>query len=208
MWKLDNKKGWVLKNWCLWTVVLEKTLESPLESKEIKPINHKGNQPWIFTGLMLKRKRQYFGYLMQRRLIGKDPDAGKDWGQEEKGTKEDEMVGQYHQLNGLELEQTPGDGKGKRSLACCSPWGGKESDATEKLNNGNNMMRGHCKEARSLSECDFRWHVLWTCKCLCHQLLGTRHWPVSFEEVLARPGCNMKQQETPPSGLLLLFLVL
>ena len=85
MWKLDNKKGWVLKNWCLRTVVLEETLESPLESKEIKPINHKGNQPWIFPGLILKRKRHYFGYLMQRQLIGKDPDAGKDWGRKRRG---------------------------------------------------------------------------------------------------------------------------
>ena len=85
---------WALKNWYFQIVVLEKILESPLDCKEIKPINHKGNQPWIFIGrLMLKLKLQYFGHLMQRiDSLEKDPDAGKDWGQEEKGTAEDEMV--------------------------------------------------------------------------------------------------------------------
>ena len=95
MWELDNKEGWVPKNECFSTVVLEKTLESPLDCKEIQPVHPKGDQSWVFTGKTdAKLKFQYFGHLMQRaRLIGKDPDAGKNWGQEEKVMTEDEMVG-------------------------------------------------------------------------------------------------------------------
>ena len=94
MWELDYKESWALKNWCFWTVVLEKTLESPLDSKEIKPVNPKENQPeYSPERLMLKLKLQYFGHLMQSQLTGKYFDAGKDWGQEEKGAPEDEMVG-------------------------------------------------------------------------------------------------------------------
>ena len=101
MWQLDYKDSWVPNNWCFWTVVLEKTLEHPLDSTEIQPVHPKGNQSWIFIGgLMLKLKLQYFGHLMQCWLIGKDPDAGKDWRQEEKGMTEDEMVGWHHWLNG------------------------------------------------------------------------------------------------------------
>ena len=94
MWDLDHKEDWALKNWYFWTLVLEKTPESPLDSKEIKPLNPKGNQP---EELMLKPKLQYFGHLMVKICpLGKDPDAGKDWGQEEKGSTEDEMVGWHH----------------------------------------------------------------------------------------------------------------
>ena len=89
VWGLDHKEGWTLKNWCFWTVVLEKTLESPLDCKEIKPVNPKGDQPWVFIGLMLKP--QYFGYA-KNWLVVKDPDAGKDWRQKEKRVAEDEMV--------------------------------------------------------------------------------------------------------------------
>ena len=125
MWDLDNKKGWASKNWCLQTVVLEKTLESPLDSKEIKPVNLKGNPPWIFIGRTdAQAVAPIFGHLVWRRwLIGKDPDAGKDWGQEEKRVTEVEMVGWHHWLNWHEFEQTPGDSVGQGSLACCSPWG-------------------------------------------------------------------------------------
>ena len=92
MWELDSKESWVLNNWCFWTVVLEKTRESPLDCKEIQPINHKGNQSWIFIGRTdVKLKRQYFGHL-KNWLLRKDPDAGTDWRQE-KRTTEDEMVG-------------------------------------------------------------------------------------------------------------------
>ena len=110
MWELDHKENWVPKNWCFSTVVLEKTLESPLDCKEIKPVNPKGNQPWI----LIRRTDagaeapELWPPNAKCSLIGKDPDAGKDWRQEEKGTTEDEMVIWHHQLNGHEFEQTPG----------------------------------------------------------------------------------------------------
>ena len=136
MWKLDHKESWALKNWCFQTVVLEKTLESPFDCKEIRPVSIKRNKPWIFIG----RTDAETGTPIlwppdaKSRLIGKDPDAGKDWRQEEKGDTEDEMVGRHHQLNGHELEQTPGYSEGQGSLACCRPWDHKESDTTEWLN--------------------------------------------------------------------------
>ena len=141
MWELDNKKGWALKNWCLWTVVLEETLESPLESKEIKPVNPKGNQSWIFIGRTGAEAPILWPPDAKNWLIRKDPDAGKDWRQEEKGTTEDEMVGWCRRLNGHEFEQAPGNGEGQGRLACCSPWGHKESDMTEWLNNNTKHWR-------------------------------------------------------------------
>ena len=132
-----SPNSWGLKNWCLRIVVLEKTLESPPDSKEIKPVNLKGNWPWIFTGRTDAGAEALIFWLPngKSRLIGKDSDAGKDWGQEEKGATEDEMVGWHHRLNGHEFEQTLGDGEGQGSLACCCPWGRKELDPTERLNN-------------------------------------------------------------------------
>ena len=135
--ELDHKEGWMLKNWCFQIVVVENTLESPLESKEMKPVNPKGNQPWIFIG---RRDAEAEAPILwppdvKSRLIGKDPDSGKDWGQEEKRATEDEMVGWHHRLNRYKFEQTLGDGEGQGSLACCSLWGCKESDTTEQLNN-------------------------------------------------------------------------
>ena len=136
MWELDYREGWVPKNWCFWTVVLEKTLESPLDC-QIKPVNPKGNQPWVFTGRSVAEAQAQVLWPpdMKSQLIGKDPDAGKDWRQEEKGAAEDEMVRQHHQLNRHESEQTLGDSEGQWSLACCSPWGHKELDTTYRLNN-------------------------------------------------------------------------
>ena len=129
-------QSWTIKNAeCQelrpWTAVLEKTLESPLDSKEIKPVHPKGNQPWIFTGMTDGEAEAPLLWPpdAKSQLIGKDPDAGRDWGQE-KRVPEDEMVGWYHWLNGHEFEQTPGDGEGWGSQACCSPWGLKESDTT------------------------------------------------------------------------------
>ena len=110
MWELDHKESWVPKNWYFWTVVLDKTPESPLDCKEIKPVNPKGNQSWILIGRTdPEAEAPYFGHLIQSQLIGKDSDAGKDWGQEEKWVTEDEMVGWHHWLNVCEFEQTPGD---------------------------------------------------------------------------------------------------
>ena len=135
MWELDHK-DFALKNWCFWTVVLEKTLESPLDCKEIKQVHPKGNQSWIFIGRTDAEAEAPILWIPDAKswLIWKDPDAGKDWRREEKGTTEDEMVGWHHQLNGHEFEQTLGDSEGQGSLACCSPWGRKESDMTEWLN--------------------------------------------------------------------------
>ena len=123
MWELDLKESWTLKNWCFWTVVLEKTLESPLDYNKIKPVNPKGNQPWIFTGRTYAEAEAPITLA----IWCKDPDAGKDGRQKEKGVAEDEMIRQQHQLSRHELEQTPGDSEGRGSLACCSPWGHKES---------------------------------------------------------------------------------
>ena len=135
MWELDHKEGWALKNWCFWTVVLEKTLESPLDSKEIKPVNSKRNQSWIFIGRTDAEAEAPILWPpdAKSRLTRKDPDAGKDWRQEEKGMTE-EMVGWHHRLDGHEYEQAPGVDDGQGSLACFSHWGCKESDTTEQLN--------------------------------------------------------------------------
>ena len=135
MWELDHKESWVPKNWCFWTVVLEKTLESPLDCKEIQPVHPKENQSWIFTGRTDAEAEAPIIWppAAKNWLIGKDPDAGKDRGQEEKGTTEDEMVGWHHQLDEHEFEQALGVGDGQGSLACCSPWGHKVSDTTERL---------------------------------------------------------------------------
>ena len=105
--ELDHKESWVPKNWCFWTVLLEKTLKSPLDSKEIKPFNPKGNEPWIFIGRTGAEAEALIFWLLDEksRLIGKEPDAGKDWRQVEKGTTEDEMVGWHHGLSGMSLSK-------------------------------------------------------------------------------------------------------
>ena len=120
---LDHKKSWVLKNWCFRIVVLERTLENPLDCKEIKPVNPKGNQPGLFIGRSDGEAEAPILWPPDATnwLIWKEPDAGKDWRQE-KGMTEDEMVGWHHQLHGHEFEQSPGNGGGQRRLACCNPW--------------------------------------------------------------------------------------
>jgi len=136
MCEMDHKESWVPKNWCFWTVVLEKTLESPLDSKEIQPVHPKGDQSWIFIERTDAEVETPILWPPEVKnwLLGKDPDAEKDWRQEEKGMTEDEMVGWHHRLNGHEFEQAPGAGDEQESLACCSPWSCKESDTTEWLN--------------------------------------------------------------------------
>ena len=136
MWELDYKESGALKNWCFWTVVLEKTVESPLDCKEIQPVHHKGNQSWVFIGRTEAGAEVPILWPPDAKnwFIGKDPDAGTDWRQEEKGMTEDEMVGWHLQLDGHELEQAPGVGNWQGSLECCSPRGHKESDTTEGLN--------------------------------------------------------------------------
>ena len=134
MWKWDHKESWAPKNWCFWTVMLEKTLESPLDGK-IQPVNPKGNQSWIFIGRTDAEAETPILWPpdVKNWLIGKDPDAGKDW-RWQKVMTEYEMVGWHHCLDGHEFEWTPGVGDGQGSLACCSPLGCKESDMTERLN--------------------------------------------------------------------------
>ena len=125
-----------MKNWCFWAVVLEKTLESPLDSKEIQLVHPKGNQPLIFIGRTDVEAETPILWPpdVKSWLTRKDPDAGKDWGQEEKGTMEDHLVAWPHWLNGHEFEWTPGAGDGQGSLACCGPWRCKEADTSEWLN--------------------------------------------------------------------------
>ena len=135
MWELDCEESWVPKNWCFWTVVLEKTLESPLDCTEIQPSILKEISPGCsLEGLMLKLKLQYIGHLMKRADSFKNPDAGKGWGQEEKGMTEDELAGWHHWLDVHESEWTPGVGDGQGGLGCCDSWGRKELDMTEWLN--------------------------------------------------------------------------
>ena len=136
MWELDYKESWALKNWCFWTVVLEKTLESPLDCKKIQPVHPKGDQSWVLIGRTdVKAETPILCTCdVKNWLIGKDPDAGKDWRQEEKGMTEDEIVGWQHQLNGRGPGWTPGVDDGQGGLACCGSWGHKELDTTEWLN--------------------------------------------------------------------------
>ena len=124
------------KNWCFWTVALEKTLVSSLDCKEIQPVHSKGNQPWVFFGRNDAKAETPVLWQPHAKswLIGKDSDAGRDWGQEEKVTTEDEIAGWHHPLDGRESEWSPGVGDGQGGLACCDSWGRKESDMTEWLN--------------------------------------------------------------------------
>ena len=133
---LTYKESWVQKNWCFWTVVLEKTLESPLDCKAIQPVHPKGDQPWVFIGRTGVEAETPILWPpdVKNWLIWKDPDAGKDWGPEKKGTTEDEMVGWHHWLNGHGFGWTPGIGNGQGGLECCDSWGHKESDTTVRLN--------------------------------------------------------------------------
>ena len=135
MCELEYKESWALKNWCFWTVVLEKTLESPLDCKEIKPVHPKGNQSWIYTGRIVAEAQAPILWPpdVKSWLIWKDPKAGKNWRREEKGMKEDEMAGWHHRLDGHGFGWTPGVGDGQGGLACCGSWGHKESDTTELL---------------------------------------------------------------------------
>ena len=133
MWELDYEESWVPKNWGFWTVLLEKTLESPLDCKVIQPVHPKGNQ--AFGRPDAEAETPVLSPPdVKNQLFRKDPDAGKDWRRQEKGTTEDEVVGWHHRCDGHEFERAPGVGDGQGSLACCSPWGCKESDMTEQLN--------------------------------------------------------------------------
>ena len=167
MWELDCEESWALKNWCFWTGVLEKTLESPLDCKEIQPVHSEGDQPWDFFGRNDAKAETLVLWPPHTKswLIGKDSDAGRDGEQEEKGTTEDEMAGWHHWLNGRESEWTPGVGDGQGGLACCDSWGWKESDTTERLNwtELNRKSSGKVKRRRhmSTSQNPSLWHPSW-----------------------------------------------
>ena len=136
IWELDCKEGWTPKNWCFWTVVLYKTLESHMDNKEIQPVHPKGNQSWIFIGRTdaQAETRILRPPDVKNWLLGKDSDAGKDWKREEKGMIEDEMVAWHHWLDEHMFEEALGVGDGQGGLACCGSWGLEESDKTEQLN--------------------------------------------------------------------------
>ena len=136
MWELDCEESWAQKNWWFWTVVLEKTLESPLDCKVIQPVHPKGDPSWMFIGRtdVEAETPVLWPPDAKSRLIGKDPDAWKDWGQEEKGMTEDEIAGWHHRLNGQGFGWTLGVGDGQGGLAGCDSWGRKELDTTEWLN--------------------------------------------------------------------------
>ena len=136
MWEFDCEESWAPKDWCFWTMVLEKTLESPLDCKDIQLVHSEGDQPWDFFGRNDAKAETpvLWPPHVKSWLIGKSYDAGRDWGQEEKGTTEDEMAGWHQRLDGREFEWTLGVGDGQEGLACCDSWGRKESDTTERLN--------------------------------------------------------------------------
>jgi len=140
----------VPKNWCFWTVVLEKTLESPLDCKEIKPAYPKGDQSWVFIGGTDAKAETPILWPPHAKswLIGKDSDAGRDWGQEEKEMTEDEMAGWHHQLDGHEFEWTPGVGDGQGGLVCCNSRGHKELGTTERLNWLNDWTDHHVQTTK------------------------------------------------------------
>ena len=165
MWELDYKESWAPKNWCFWIVVLEKILKSSLNCKEIQPVHPKGNQSWIFFGRTDAETEAPILWLPEVKnwLIGKDPDAGKDRRQEEKGMTENEMVGWHHQLNGHESEQALADGDGQGSLVCYHPWSHKESDMTEWLNNNKTNSDTH-KEMHSTDKGNYRCKYKRQCK--------------------------------------------
>ena len=135
MCELDCEESWAPKNWCFWTVVLEKTLESPLDCKGIQPV-HSEDQSWVFTGRTDAEAETPILWPLDAEswLIWKDPDAGKDLRQEEKGMTEEEMIGWYHRHNGHGFRWTPGVGVWQGGLACCGSWGHKELDMTKRLN--------------------------------------------------------------------------
>ena len=153
---------WAPKNWCFWTVVLEKTLESPLDCKAIQPVHPKGDQSWVFIGRTDAKAETPIVWLPHAKswLIGKDSDAGKDWGQEEKGMTEDEMAGWHHQLDRRESEWIPGVGDGQGGLACCDSWDRKELDTTERLNWTEREIFG-CQKWTEFGSCLLKFWLVW-----------------------------------------------
>ena len=157
MWELDCEEGWVPKNWCFWSVVLEKILESPLDCKEIQPVHSEGYQPWDFFGRTDAKAETPVIWPPHAKswLIGKDSDAWRDWGQEDKGTTEDEMAGCNHWLNGRESEWTPGVGYGQGGLMCCDSWDCRVGHDWVTELNGWFMLRFNRKQQDSIKQLSF-----------------------------------------------------
>ena len=172
MWELDFEESWAPKNWCFWTVVLEKTLTSPLDCKEIQPVHSKVDQSWVFIGRTDAEAETPVLCPPHAKswLIGKDSDAGRDWGQKEKGTTEDEMAQWHHWLNGRESEWTLGVGDGQGGLACSNSWGRKESDRTERLNWTVNTEDTVCR--LKWKAYDESWLPAWVKNTCCLDLEG------------------------------------
>ena len=183
MWELDCEESWAPKNWCFWTVVLEKTLKSPLDHKEIQPVHPKGDQSWVFIGRTDAEAETPILWPPDAKswLIWKGPDAGKDWGQEEKGTTEDEMVGWHHQLNGHGFGWNPKVGDGQGGLACCGSWGHRvEHDWATELN-------WYSPLGRRVG-CDFHFHFVF------------RNTP-KFSQRLSRPSVRFQPRRPLVSAL-------
>ena len=173
MWELDCEESWALQNWCFWTVVLEKTLESPLDCKEIQPVHPKGHQSWVFFGRTDAKAETPVLWLPHAKswLIVRDPDAGRDWGQEEKGMTEDEMAGWHHWLDAHEFGWSPGVGDGQGGLVCWDSWVAKSrtrlSDWTEL-----NPYSVHCTVCM---------HV-YVCVCVCVYLKHDREMQIGWRK--------------------------
>ena len=177
MWELDHEEGWALKNWCFQIVVLEKTLESPLDCKEIKLVNPKGNQSWIFIERTDAEAEVPILWPPEAKsqLTGEDCHARKEWGQEKKGVTEDEMVGWYHWLKGHEFEQVLGDSEGQGSLVCCSPWSLKESDTTLQLSNNNSKLPCRLHWILRLYIIQYRWFFNYLCCNVYNKCIGIKN---------------------------------
>ena len=191
MWELDQKEGWAPKNWFFQIMVLEKTLENSLDCKEIKSVNLKGNQPWLFIGKTDAEAEAPIPWPLDAKswLIGKDSDGRKDWGQEEKRVTEDEMVGCHHRLNGHEFEQTPGDSEVQERLPCCSPWYHKQSNTTEQQPVSGTLSFVKC---RWVYWCEGNWKKLPMVRKNCYRVkqrdFSSRHfrerrWQAKIREV-------------------------
>ena len=172
MWELDCEEGWGPKNWWFWTVVLGKTLESPLDCKEIQPAHYKGDQPWDFFGRNNAKAETPVLRSPHAKswLIGKDSDAGRDWGLEEQGMTEDEMAGWHNWLDGHESAWTPGVGDGQGGLECCNSWGCKESDTTKGLN-----WTFMNTKVTTLLPMDYLCSLLKHCRNIIHILISVLH---------------------------------